>query len=471
MNLRFLSLRPKSLRGALSLLLAAAIIPVILAFVTLQRNWQRNLFSIELELLVLCLMISIIIVVTISRSLLKDLRELHTHVTAFDINKPNFSWQISRICELNDLKTAFDIVTSQIKKRAEELERTNTLLSTEIKNRINLEKELKQLASFPYENPSPVMRIAATGELLYANPASEQLLKEWRCKKGQRVPHEIMVSAARALETGLCSETETILENKTYSLKYFPLLEPGYVNLYGYDLTERKEAEESLKRSNKDLEQFAYISSHDLQEPLRMISGYLDLLSRRYKGKLDKEADEFIGYAVEGAMRMQQLINDLLVFSRVGNKEIWMTSVNLKDALEMALLNLKSIIEANSAVITSEQLPMATVDLPQMVQLFQNLIGNAIKFRKKDLAPRITVTALKTGRFWRIGVSDNGIGMDPAYTDRIFKVFQRLHTRAEYPGTGIGLAICKRIVERNRGQIWVEAEKGKGATFYFTVRE
>ena len=225
---------------------------------------------------------------------------------------------------------------------------------------------------------------------------------------------------------------------------------------------------EELKYTNAELEQFAYVASHDLQEPLRMVSSYMQLLARRYQGKLDHDADEFIAFAVDGAKRMQTLINDLLTLSRVGTRGKPLVLTSCADAIEEAISNLQIAIEESGAIITHESLPQVKGDLTQLVQLFQNLLSNAIKFRGSE-PPRIHVGVRQVEREWVFQVCDNGIGIDPRFADRIFVIFQRLHDRASYPGTGIGLAICKRIVQRHGGHIWVESDTGKGATFYFTL--
>ncbi|VVB64131.1 Methanogenesis regulatory histidine kinase FilI [uncultured archaeon] len=225
---------------------------------------------------------------------------------------------------------------------------------------------------------------------------------------------------------------------------------------------------EDLARSNSELEQFAYVASHDLQEPLRMITSKVQLLSRRYDGILDKDADDFIAYAVDGTKRMQQLINDLLAYSRVGTRGKPPAPTDFEDVFREAMANLRMAAEEAGAVVTHDQLPTANADRLQMVQLFQNLIGNAIKFRGKDV-PRVHVSARPVEENWVFSVMDNGIGIDPQFHDRIFTIFQRLHGREEYPGTGIGLAVSKKIVERHGGRIWLESELGKGTTFYFTV--
>lgn len=241
------------------------------------------------------------------------------------------------------------------------------------------------------------------------------------------------------------------------------------------DITERKKVEWALlektaeiERSNRDLEQFAYVVSHDLQEPLRMISNFTQLLSKRYKGKLDQGADEFIGFAVDGVTRMQRMISDLLEYSRIGTHGNPFETIDCADVLESALSNLKASIEENSAVITHDELPKVLGDAGELEHLFQNLIGNAIKFRS-DEPPKIHIGAEEKNGERLFSCQDNGIGIDPQYFDRIFILFQRLHKRNEYCGTGIGLAICKKVVERHGGRIWVESEPGKGTSFFFTL--
>jgi PAS domain S-box-containing protein len=242
-----------------------------------------------------------------------------------------------------------------------------------------------------------------------------------------------------------------------------------------WDVTARKQAEQSLEqtaqelaRSNRELEQFAYVASHDLQEPLRMIAAYTQLLQRRYKDKLDKDANEFIGYAVDGALRMQKLIQDLLTYSRVGTRTKPFERVRMEDALSAAMANLQIAIAESAAAVTHDPLPRVNGDMVQLVQLFQNLLSNAIKFRGTEPL-RIHISAEAREHQWLFAVRDNGIGIDPQYFRRIFIIFQRLHTQQEYPGTGIGLAVCKKIVERHGGRMWVESEPGKGSAFFFTM--
>jgi light-regulated signal transduction histidine kinase (bacteriophytochrome) len=244
------------------------------------------------------------------------------------------------------------------------------------------------------------------------------------------------------------------------------------------DITMRKMAEahllykvEELNRSNEELGQFAYIASHDLQEPLRMVASYTQLLARRYKGRLDSDADEFITFAVDGANRMQRLIQDLLAYSRVGTKGKELLETSSEDALERSLLNLRGAIADSGALVTHDALPSVLADEMQLVQLFQNLVGNAIKYQKAG-TPKIHISASKNGGTkWTFSVRDNGLGIDPQYFERIFVMFQRLHKREEFAGTGIGLAICKKIVERHGGTISVESQPGQGSNFLFALEE
>ncbi|MGC2552350.1 MAG: ATP-binding protein [Candidatus Sulfotelmatobacter sp.] len=225
---------------------------------------------------------------------------------------------------------------------------------------------------------------------------------------------------------------------------------------------------EELARSNADLEQFAYIASHDLQEPLRMVTAYTQLLAERYRGKLDAEADKFIGYASEGAMRMQVLIQDLLAFSRVGRAESSDANIDCNGVMEEVLQTLSAAVQESGAVISYSQLPQIQGDRTQLGQVFQNLIANAIKFRGKE-PPKISVLAENKDDQWWFEVSDNGIGIPPENAGHVFEVFYRLHARSEYPGNGIGLAICKKIIERCGGRIWVESQSGSGSHFKFTL--
>jgi PAS domain S-box-containing protein len=240
-----------------------------------------------------------------------------------------------------------------------------------------------------------------------------------------------------------------------------------------HDIGERKRIERELARwrdelakSNAELERFAYVASHDLQEPLRMVASYMQLLAQRYRGRLDSDADEFIGFAVDGANRMKNMIADLLKYSRAGRGDDF-TKFNSGVALDHALANLQFAIRETGATITHDRMPEISGIPPQMVELLQNLIGNALKFHG-ERAPRVHVSARRAGSAWEFAVADNGIGIAPQYRERIFEIFRRLHGREKYPGTGIGLALCRKIMTHHGGQISVDSQEGKGATFHFS---
>src|SRR6202050_4540312 len=274
-----------------------------------------------------------------------------------------------------------------------------------------------------------------------------------RRKDGSELPIELMLSPLESAEGILV----------TAAIRDISVPKAAEANL----LQKVKE----LYRSNEELEQFAYFASHDLQEPLRMVASFTQLLSRRYKGRLDADADEFIAFAVDGASRMQRLIQDLLAYSRVGSKGMNLLDISSEGALQQALVNLRGAIEESGALVTHDPLPIVLADEMQLVQLFQNLVDNAIKYQNPG-TPRIHVSAVRSvGKKWIFSVKDNGLGIDPQYFERIFGMFQRLHKREEFAGTGIGLAICKKIVERHGGNISVESAPGKGSTFRFALAE
>lgn len=315
-----------------------------------------------------------------------------------------------------------------------------------------------------YNNPEELIGMPIVK--LYPDPKSRKKLLSDLRKKGYLRDYEVKIKRKDGTIRDLLANLKLIKDSNGDILR---------INEIFSDITDRKQAEENLKktmedlvRSNKELEQFAYVASHDLQEPLRMVSSYVQLLERRYKGKLDSDADEFIAYAVDGAGRMQRLINDLLSYSRIGTRGKELEKVECSHALDQATANLSGAIEATGAVVTNDDLPILKADESQLIQLFQNLIDNAIKFRSNG-PPRIHVSARNKEKEWLLSVLDNGIGIDPQYAERIFVIFQRLHKRDKYPGTGIGLAICKRIVERHGGRIWVESKPGKGSIFFFTI--
>lgn len=327
----------------------------------------------------------------------------------------------------------------------------------------------------------------------YYNPAAVQIFGfraeevvgkgVWELQKKTQIDAKPFIEALKIVSEGR-EHSFVIEQKKNHEVQYVEIRISGIsdleseligIVLVAQDITERKVTEKSLKeyidrlaRSNTELEQFAYVASHDLQEPLRMISSYLQLLKRRYEGKLDSDADDFIWYAVDGATRMQELINALLAYSRVGTRGKEFASVECENVLSQVLINLQPAINESGTEIKKGDLPVVYGDKSQLGQLFQNLIGNAIKFCSEN-SPVIEINAGLKGTDWLFSISDNGIGIDPEQSNRIFLMFQRLHNREEYPGTGIGLAMCKKIVERHGGKIWVKSEPGSGATFYFSI--
>ncbi len=242
----------------------------------------------------------------------------------------------------------------------------------------------------------------------------------------------------------------------------------GYAKIMS-DETARKQLQDSLTESNSALEQFAYVASHDLQEPLRTMGSYAQLLARNYKGKLDADADQFLAFILSASDRMSALVRDLLAYARLTTEEERASSIALDEDLEAALTHLQVAIEECGASVTHGPLPTLPVDRGQMVRLFQNLVGNALKYRKRDCPPKVHISAQQKGTEWVIAIQDNGIGFDPKYASAIFAPFKRLHTADEYPGTGVGLAICQRIVQAQRGRIWAESQPGEGTTFFFTL--
>lgn len=286
-----------------------------------------------------------------------------------------------------------------------------------------------------------------------------------RRKQGIAETHEFKLKTKNNKDVWTYMSTSPVMDEKGNLLSCCALV---------YNITDRKESEQQmlqltndLKRSNQELEQFAYVASHDLQEPLRAVTSYTQLLAQRYQGNLDAKADKYINYVVDGASRMQQLINDLLAYSRLGTRAQEFEMADCNAAVAQSLCNLQIAIAETKAIITCESMPTVMADEFQLVQLFQNLIGNAIKFCQD--VPIIQIAAIIQDNEWLFSVRDNGIGIDSEYADRIFIIFGRLHSRREYLGTGIGLAICKRIVERHSGRIWVESQSGEGSTFYFTI--
>jgi light-regulated signal transduction histidine kinase (bacteriophytochrome) len=283
-------------------------------------------------------------------------------------------------------------------------------------------------------------------------------------KDGTEVPVEISLSP---LEGASGSQVIAIIRDVTDRRRAEQELKSTAAELARSNEELQRVAAE-LSRSNRELEQFTHVASHDLQEPLRMVSSYTQLLARRYTGKLDEDADEFIEYAVDGANRMQQLIQDLLSYARVGSRGRKFKPVDLNDVVQHVLEDLQAPLKESNGTVHTAELPAVLGDPGALTQLFQNLIGNALKYRAEE-APRIGITAAATDGRWEISVTDNGIGFEQQYAEQLFTMFKRLHTREHYDGTGIGLAICRKIVERHGGKIWAESEPDRGSRFKFTL--
>ena len=312
----------------------------------------------------------------------------------------------------------------------------------------------------------------SAGELIHMGPLD--LCAENERRLVSEKVEEVFTKGQSSMEAKLVSKDK---KETPYFLRSERMLVDGreFIIGTGIDITERKQAEEALakvteelKRSNTDLLQFAYVASHDLQEPLRVISSCVQLLTKRYKGKMDEDADELIQYTVSGAKRMKELIRDVLDYLQIETGVGRFEPVELSQVIEKAIASLRETIDASGAIVTYQEAPVIVADFAQVLSLFRHLIENAIKFRGEE-PPEIHISSERRENEWLFSVQDNGIGIDPEFTDKIFDVFKRLHTKEEYPGTGIGLAICKRIVERHGGRIWVESLPGRGSTFSFAI--
>jgi PAS domain S-box-containing protein len=390
------------------------------------------------------------------------------------------------------LEHARDDLEYRVQERTAELQAANTQLQRQIMERERAEARFRGLLEGA---PDAIIIVDGSGRIILANSATARVFGylpgellgkpiEFLIPPRFREHHEQHQAeyAARQFPRLMGDKRQLLGQHKDG--REFPVevslspieVEGGVVVMSAVrDVTARVQTQvalarqtEELRRSNAELEQFAYVASHDLQEPLRMVTSYLQLLEQRYRGRLDADADEFIGYAVDGALRMQQLILDLLAYSRLQTRGQPFGTVDLRCSLEQALANLRITLQETEALVTHDELPAVPGDESQLTQLFQNLVGNALKFRR-EAPPRVHIGAQAGEREWTISVRDNGIGFAPEYSAQIFQIFQRLHTRAAYPGTGIGLALCKKIVERHGGRIWAESEPGAGSTFYFTL--
>jgi PAS domain S-box-containing protein len=406
------------------------------------------------------------------------------------------------ITELKDLENILietqDTLELKVQERTKELSRCNIRLESDINEIKRIERALREseekFRALAENSPDVISRLDKELRYKYVNHGSNTLGLSSENLIGKKIEDITplngiakiwMKNARKVLKTGEIQEMEYEFHS-IHGLKFFhSYMVPEYADgeiesllVISHDVTQRRQLEEELKEtvkelrhSNEELQQFAYVASHDLQEPLRTITSFTQLIERRYKDKLDSDADEFIEYIVDAAKRMQTLINDLLNYSRVATKKKGFELTDMGDVLKSALNNLNTAIYENNAEITYENLPKIMAEPGQMIQLFQNLIGNAIKFRKPEVPPKINIKVCKdkNKEEYVFSIQDNGIGMEQQYAERIFTIFQRLHTKEEYEGTGIGLAISKKVVELHGGRIWVESKPGRGSTFYFTI--
>lgn len=435
----------------------------------------------------------VVVVLFVSRSISRPIIQLTESTKIIGRGKLHHKVEVVSHDEIGQLADSFNEMTGRLRDAYLRQEEINASLQIEIDERKLAEAKIQQLFYAVEQSPSAVVITDLAGNIEYVNKKFSQLTgytseeaigQNSRMLKAGNTSPEIYKELWKTITSG--KEWHGIFCNKKKSGELFwesasiaPVKgQDGTTTHYiahKVDITEKREADELMKhmmedvqRSNKELEQFAYVASHDLQEPLRMVASYMQLLKRRYADKLDNDAKDFINYAVDGSKRMQALIQDLLAYSRVGSQGKEFKSVDIEEVLERTIRNLGISIKDSRAVVTYDPMPTVFADGPQLAQLFQNLLSNAVKYCNEDF-PRIHVSAKQNKKDVTFSVTDNGIGIDSQYYERIFTIFQRLHGKNEYSGTGIGLAICKKIVERHNGTIWVESLPGEGSIFYFTI--
>ncbi|MFC2061003.1 ATP-binding protein [Elusimicrobiota bacterium] len=452
------------------------------------KDLMTRILLIGLGIIIISIPLSLLISISIS----KPIKELIAATRKIAAGNLDYKVNIKSKDELGQLSIAFNNMTDDLKNSTASIMELNK----EVGRRKNIEAEVteseqKYKALFEANPDGILITDIETRKYQYANPAFCNMMGysvfEINSMNMQQIhPEDDMEYVLSEFETHAKGQSQFV-ENIPFLRKdgtkvytdvsgdIISIKGRNYSVAYIRNITEKKLAEEKLERtmekltqSNFELEQFAYVASHDLQEPLRMIASYLGLIERRYADKLDKDANEFINYAVDGAARMQRMINDLLTYSRVASKGKEFKPVDCKEVIKQVIINLQETVKERNAEIIYDPLPEIVADDMQIARLLQNLISNAIKYNDNK-KPEIHVSAEKKNNKWLFSVKDNGIGMKTENIDRIFKIFQRLHTREEFSGTGIGLAVCKKTVERHGGRIWVESELGKGSVFYFTI--
>ncbi len=371
---------------------------------------------------------------------------------------------------MNDQDKTKEELQNELQELQKECYYLNAIKDIDNGKRIQLEQELvdahKEIA---FQNEEKGKRAA---ELIIANLELKYESEEKAKRAAELVIANIELvfqneeKAKRAAEL-IIANKELVFQNEEKAKRAAELVIANKELIFQNEEKAKRAAE--LIIANKELEQFAYVATHDLQEPLRMISSYTQLLERKYKDKLDQDANDYIRFAADGAIRMQKLINDLLEFSRISTRGNVFEQIDTSNILGQVISNIHLLIAENNCLITNDDLPTVKADESQITRVFQNLIENAIKFKKETELPKIHISCTKQNNMYQFSVKDNGIGMEMEYHDRVFTIFQRLHSVKVYPGTGIGLSICKRIVERHRGAIWFESKVNEGTTFYFTI--